>query len=144
MDWNFPAVLVGEEKTGLAGRRTTTEKCCVALIAGVRRSVTATAKRFVEGDCEISGRHASRPFVALMVAPAGCAARFQVRVCAGTLASVAVLVTCSVCPAVIVALATAAKTGGVLAGNRTPRGTTSRDWLALFHSSTASAVFVSS
>src|SRR5207249_2469415 len=107
--WNFPEAIVGDEKTGVDGCRTITEKRCMALIGGVPLSVTTTLKRFVEGDCEIVGRQTNRPLVALMIAPTACAAMVQVSVWAGTSVSTAVLVTSSLCPAVIVALLTAAK-----------------------------------
>src|SRR5665213_772547 len=132
----------GALNVGADGGKTTTLKLRVTLNGGVPLSVTDTLIRFVEGDWAIAGRQVSSPLVELIFAPAGGFNRLQASVWAGTSASVALLVTRSVCPATRLALGMAASIGGVLAGKRTPCGTTSRVWLALSHSSEATAGLV--
>lgn len=114
------------KKDGVIGRKTFTEKFSTALIGGVPLSETETEKKRVEGDCERAGRHEIRPVFGSIVALVGAADNFQFNVGAGKSGSAAELVTNNICPAVKVKSGTAVKTGGRLAGNKTPEGTTSR------------------
>ena len=96
---------------GDMGRNTKTLKLWVALKAGVPLSVTMTLIEFVEGACAIVGRQEKMLLPELSVALVGAASRLQVKVCGGTFASVAELVSVKVRPARMVWLPMALGTG---------------------------------
>jgi hypothetical protein len=101
-------------KTGaLFASFTVTVKLLVSLRLGEPLSVTRTVIVFVLGPCDSLGVQLNTPLLALMLAPDGGLTKLNASVLAGTSASLAVAVSVSVLPSLIVWLAIAAKIGAL-------------------------------
>src|SRR5438552_360797 len=98
---------------GLLLSRTKTRKLLVALKGGAPLSTTRVVNTFVVGPWASAGVQVITP-LAEITALVGAESRLYVRLLAGMSASVALLVTLSVVPSLIVLLEMAANTGGLL------------------------------
>ena len=101
-----------ELHVGVAGFVTVTTKFCVALIAGVPLSDTATETVCVDGDWAMVGRQVNTPLLLLIAALVGAVNRLKLNACEGISVSPARLVIVKVAPARTVRLEMADNVGG--------------------------------
>src|SRR5213593_2769619 len=104
---------MGDSTGALFACVTTTVKLLLSLNAGVPLSLTFTVIRFVLGPWPFVGVHVSTPVVGWRLTPAGPDTKLNVKMLAGTSASVAVFVTTSVLNSVMVWSAGTISTGGL-------------------------------